>query len=94
MQALSRQDFDMTNKLAIGLTRTTLKWGGYGTDITTMTNYTSSSAALADTTSGKTNTSRIVAALGSGTSYAAPMVTGTIGTSERKASLKLPALNF
>ena len=64
--------FDTTNKLAIGLTyKHGYEWGGYGTDITTMTNYTSSSAALADTTSGKTNTSRIVAALGSGTSYAA-----------------------
>jgi len=64
--------FDVTNKLAIELTyRSGYEWGGRGTDIITMTNCSSSNATTTCDTDGKVNTSRIVAALGSGTNYAA-----------------------
>ena len=46
-----------------------MQWGGYGTDIPGLTNY-GSSPHNSDF-DGKSNTSKIVSALGSGTSYAA-----------------------
>ena len=61
-----------TKRLAINLTTTSsmsMQWGGYGTDIPGLTNY-GSSPHNSDF-NGKSNTSKIVSALGSGTGYAA-----------------------
>ena len=61
-----------TKRLAINLTTTSsmsMQWGGYGTDIPGLTNYGSSPHTT--DFNGKSNTSKIVSALGSGTGYAA-----------------------
>ena len=58
-----------SKRIAINLDHTSKEWGGYGTDIPGLTNY-SSSPHNSDF-DGKSNTSKIVSALGSGTSYAA-----------------------
>jgi len=65
--------FDTTNKLAIGLTQagSTMKWSNSSPqDISGLTNYTSESTALADTTGGKANTAAIIAAGLTSGSYA------------------------
>jgi len=54
--------FDVTNKLAVVLTEIQKYWSSYSyQDISGLTNYTSSSKALADTTGGKANTAAIMA---------------------------------
>ena len=58
-----------SKRIAINLDHTNMQWGGYGTDIPGLTNY-SSSPHTTDF-NGKSNTSKIVSALGSGTGYAA-----------------------
>ena len=58
-----------SKRIAINLDHTSKEWGGYGTDIPGLTNY-SSSPHNSDF-DGKSNTSKIVSALGSGTGYAA-----------------------
>ena len=58
-----------SKRIAITLNQMTMNWGGYGTDIPGLTNY-SSSPHTTDF-NGKSNTSKIVNTLGSGTSYAA-----------------------
>ena len=58
-----------SKQIAINLDHTNMQWGGYGTDIPGLTNY-SSSPHTTDF-NGKSNTSKIVSALGSGTGYAA-----------------------
>ena len=63
--------FDTSKKLAIALEqKNNIPWGGYGTDIPTLTNYTRYSYTLSDT-DGKSNTQKIVAALGESSDYAA-----------------------
>ena len=57
-------------RLAINLVSTQLEWGGYGRDISGLKNYSSSSTAKNDF-SGKSNTSKIVSALGDKSTYAA-----------------------
>jgi len=58
--------FDSTNKLAVGLTKSNaLYWSSDSSyDISGLTNFTSSSTALADTTGGKENTTAIMAETG------------------------------
>ena len=64
--------FDTSKKLAIALDqRNSIQWGGYGTDISTLTNCTTSNYTTCDT-DGKANTQKIVSALGQNSSYAAP----------------------
>ena len=79
-------------RLAINLVHTEKEWGGYGTDISELTNnYSSDSLAKSDF-SGKSNTSKIVRVLGSSsTSYAAGYCYNytTAGTS--KGQWYLPA---
>ena len=58
-----------SKRIAINLDHTNMQWGGYGTDIPGLTNY-SSSPHNSDF-NGKSNTSKIVNTLGSGTGYAA-----------------------
>ena len=58
-----------SKQIAITLNQMTMNWGGYGTDIPGLTNY-SSSPHTTDF-NGKSNTSKIVNTLGSGSSYAA-----------------------
>ena len=58
-----------SKRIAINLDHTSKEWGGYGTDIPGLTNY-SSSPHNSDF-DGKSNTSKIVSTLGSSTSYAA-----------------------
>ena len=58
-----------SKRIAINLDHTNMQWGGYGTDIPGLTNY-SSSPHTTDF-NGKSNTSKIVNTLGSGSSYAA-----------------------
>ena len=55
--------FDSANRLAIGLNNapSTMYWSSIKEDISGLTNYTSSSAALTETTTGKENTATIVA---------------------------------
>ena len=55
--------FDAENRLAIGLkdAPTTMKWASVKEDIAGLTNYTSSSEALTETTTGKENTATIIA---------------------------------
>ena len=63
--------FDTSKRLAIALDqKNNIKWGVYGTDISTMRNCTESNYTSCDT-DGKTNTDRIVTALGSNSDYAA-----------------------
>ena len=63
--------FDTTKRLAISLsTRNNVQWGSYGTDISTLTNCTTSNYTTCDT-DGKSNTQKIVAALGISSDYAA-----------------------
>lgn len=45
------------------ISASTIRWGGYGTDISTLTNYTSESSAATDF-DGVNNTSKIIAAIG------------------------------
>ena len=59
-----------STRLAINLVNMEMPWGGHGTDISGLTNYTSGSTAKNDF-SGKSNTSIIVSALGDTSSYAA-----------------------
>ena len=56
-------------RIAINLDHVSMQWGGYGTDIPGLTNYGSSPHTT--DFNGKSNTSKIVSALGSGTGYAA-----------------------
>ena len=79
-----------STRLAINLVHTEKEWGGYGTDISGLTNITSESQALNDF-SGKSNTSIIVSALGDTSSYAAGYCYNytTAGTS--KGQWYLPA---
>ena len=58
-----------STRIAINLDHTGLAWGGFGTDMSGLTNYDSSPHAI--DFNGKSNTSKIVSELGSGTSYAA-----------------------
>ena len=58
-----------SKRIAINLDHTSMQWGGYGTDIPGLTNYGSSPHTT--DFNGKSNTSKIVNTLGSGTGYAA-----------------------
>ena len=63
--------FDTSKKLAIALEQHSgIPWGGYGTDISTLTNCTNTNYTSCDT-DGKSNTQKIVAALGESSDYAA-----------------------
>jgi len=66
--------FDPTNRLAIGLNdaSSTMTWSSASSDISGLTNYTTSSTALTETTTGKQNTATIIALGGdySSSSYA------------------------
>ena len=64
--------FDHNKKLAISLDggKNSIQWGGSGTDISTLTNCTSSNFSTCGT-DGKDNTQKIVSALGTGSDYAA-----------------------
>jgi len=55
--------FDITNKLAIGLTEASnmMLWSNTSEDVSGLNNYTSSNKALADTNGGKANTAAIIA---------------------------------
>ena len=63
--------FDTSKKLAIALEqKNNIPWGRYGTDISTLTNCTTSNYTSCST-DGKSNTQKIVAALGESSDYAA-----------------------
>ncbi len=80
-----------STRLAINLVNTSRQWGGYGTDISGLTNITSFSTAKNDF-SGKSNTSKIVSVLGSSsTSYAAGYCYNYTTTGTSKGQWYLPA---
>ena len=63
--------FDTTKRLAIALVQQgSIGWGGYGIGISTLTNCTTTNYTSCDT-DGKSNTQKIVAALGISSDYAA-----------------------
>ena len=64
--------FDTSKRLAIiyGAGVNNIAWGGYGTDISTLTNCTTDNYTSCGT-DGKSNTQKIVAALGESSDYAA-----------------------
>ena len=79
-----------STRLAINLVHRSMQWGGYGTDISGLTNITSSSTAKNDF-SGKSNTSKIVSALGDKSSYAAGYCYNYTTTGTSKGDWYLPA---
>ena len=80
-----------STRLAINLVNMKMPWGGSGTDISGLTNYTSGSTAKNDF-SGKSNTSKIVSVLGSSsTSYAAGYCYNYTTTGTSKGQWYLPA---
>ena len=63
--------FDTSKRLAIALNQQgTIGWGGYGTDISRLDNCTSSNYTSCGT-DGKSNTQKIISALGESSDYAA-----------------------
>ncbi len=72
--------FDTSNKLAIALDlKASVPWGGYGTDISGLSNCTASNYTTCGT-DGKDNTQKIVAALGESSGLAAGFCyTRTVG---------------
>ena len=93
--------FDATNKLAIGLNdapgsgvSTSMTWSSSSSDISGLTNYTTSSAALAETTTGKQNTATIVALGGNyaSSSYAPGYCYNLTTGGQAKGSWFLPNL--
>ena len=64
--------FDTSKRLAISLSTglNNVQWGSYGTDISTLTNCTTSNYTTCDT-DGKSNTQKIIAVQGESTSLAA-----------------------
>ena len=83
--------FDTSKRLAISLsTGNNVQWGSYGTDISTLTNCTTSNYTTCNT-DGKSNTQKIIAVQGESTSLAAgSCYTSTYG-SLPKGSWFLPS---
>ncbi len=79
-----------SNRLAINLSQELKEWGGYGKDISELTNYTSESMSKNDF-SGKSNTSIIVSALGDTANYAAGYCYNYATTGTSKGQWYLPA---
>jgi len=89
--------FDATNKLAIGLENadTLLTWAANTSEnVSSLSDYTTSSAALAETTTGKQNTTRIVALGGNyaSSSYAPGYCYNLTTGGQAKGSWFLPNL--
>ena len=83
--------FDTSKKLAIALNQKgSIQWGSSGTDISTLTNCTTSNFATCDI-DGKANTQKIVSILGTGSSYAAGYCYNKTDGGQAKGSWFLPS---
>ena len=85
--------FDHNKKLAIALDKkSSIQWGGYGTDISTLTTCTTSNFSTCGT-DGKDNTQKIVSALGTGSDYAAGYCYNKTDGGLAKGSWFLPSMS-
>ena len=83
--------FDHNKKLAIALDhKNNIPWGAYGTDISSLTNCTTSNFSTCGT-DGKDNTQKIVSALGTGSDYAAGYCYNKTDGGQAKGSWFLPS---
>ena len=78
-----------STRLAINLVHTSIQWGGYGTDISELTNFTNFMAQ--NDFSGKSNTAKIVVALGDHSNYAAGYCYNYTTDGTSKGDWHLPA---
>ena len=83
--------FDHNKKLAIALDhKNNIPWGAYGTDISSLTNCTTSNFSTCGT-DGKDNTQKIVSKLGTGSDYAAGYCYNKTDGGQAKGSWFLPS---
>ena len=84
--------FDHNKKLAIALDhKSSIQWGGYGTDISGLDNCSRSNYSTCST-DGKNNTQKIVSALGTGSDYAAGYCYNKTDGGLSKGSWFLPSI--
>ena len=86
--------FDTSKRLAISISmyKNYIPWGGYGTDISGLDNCTDSNYTSCDT-DGKSNTQKIVAALGESSDYAAGLCYTLTHGGLPKGSWFLPSMS-